>query len=50
MGVRKLQAEVSVAQITIVDAIKDYVKEAGLRISIIEFRPTRQEGRKEKNR
>lgn len=43
----KLQAEVTVAQITIVDAIKDYVREAGLSLSVVEFRPSKVEGRKE---
>lgn len=43
----KLQAEVTVAQITIVEAIKDYVKEHGLTLSIVEYRPMKQEGRKE---
>lgn len=44
---RKLQAEVTVAQSAIVDSIKDYVKERGLRLSIVEYRPSRHEGRKE---
>ena len=43
----KLQAEVTVAQITIVDAIKDYVKDAGLTLSVVEYRPSKAEGRKE---
>lgn len=43
----KLQAEVTVAQITIVEAIKDYVKEAGMSLSVEEFRPSKVEGRKE---
>jgi len=44
---QKLQAEVTVAQVVIVEAIKDYVKQRGLTLSIVEFRPTRQEGTKE---
>lgn len=43
----KLQAEVTVAQITIVDAIKDYIREAGMTLSVVEFRPSKAEGRKE---
>lgn len=43
----KLQAEVTVAQITIVEAIKDYVKKEGLSLAVVEYRPTRAEGRKE---
>lgn len=43
----KLQAEVTVAQVVIVEAIKDYVKQHGLRLSVIEFRPNRQQGSKE---
>lgn len=44
---QKLQAEVTVAQVVIVEAIKDYVKQRGLTLSIVEYRPTRQEGTKE---
>lgn len=44
---KKLQAEVTVAQVTIVEAIKDYVKEDGLTLSIEEFRPSKVDGRKE---
>ncbi len=44
---KKLQAEVTVAQVSIVDAIKDYVKKEGLRLSIVEFRPSKADGRKE---
>src|SRR5690606_13513699 len=43
----KLQAEVTVAQVVIVEAIKDYVKQDGLRLSVVEFRPSRQQGSKE---
>lgn len=44
---QKLQAEVTVAQITIVESIKDFIKENGMTLSIVEYRPSRQEGRKE---
>jgi len=44
---QKLRAEVTVAQQVIVNAIKDYVKQEGLTISIDEFRPSRVEGSKE---
>lgn len=43
----KLQAEVTVAQAAIVDAIKDYVKKDGLTLSVIEYRPSKAEGSKE---
>lgn len=43
----KLRAEVSVAQKVIVNAIKDYVRKEGLRLSVDEFRPSRAEGTKE---
>lgn len=43
----KLRAEVTVAQKVIVNAIKDYVKQDGLRLSVEEYRPTRHEGSKE---
>lgn len=46
-GFNKLQAEVSVAQKVIVVDIKRYVKEHGLRLSVVEYRPTRSEGSKE---
>jgi len=44
---QKLQAEVTVAQVVIVEAIKDHVKRKGMSLSIVEYRPTRQEGTKE---
>lgn len=44
---RKLQAEVSVAQKVIVEAIKSYVRKEGLTLSVIEYRPSRTEGSKE---
>jgi len=43
----KLQAEVTVAQITIVEAIKDYVKKEGMSLSVVEYRPSKVEGNKE---
>lgn len=43
----KLQAEVTVAQAVIVEAIKDFVKRDGLSLSVVEFRPGKSEGRKE---
>lgn len=46
-GFKKLQAEVSVAQKTIVESIKDFIREKGLRLSVVEFRPSRAEGSKE---
>ena len=42
----KLRAEVTVAQKVIVNAIKDYVRKDGLRLSVDEFRPSRAEGTK----
>ena len=44
---QKLRAEVTVAQVVIVEAIKDYVKQHGLSISVDEYRPNKTEGRKE---
>tara|TARA_R110002050_G_scaffold291167_2_gene445466 strand:- start:36164 stop:37759 length:1596 start_codon:yes stop_codon:yes gene_type:complete len=46
-GFKKLQAEVTAAQKVIVESIKDFVKKKGLRLSVIEFRPSRVEGSKE---
>lgn len=43
----KLRAEVTVAQTVIVESIKDYVKQYGLTLSIVEFRPSKKEGTKE---
>lgn len=43
----KLRAEVTVAQKVIVNAIKDYVRKEGLRLSVEEFRPSKAEGTKE---
>lgn len=44
---RKLRAEVTVAQQIIVNDLKDHVRKEGLRLSIEEHRPTRNEGSKE---
>lgn len=44
---KKLNAEITAAQKTIVESIKDYVRQHGLRIKIEEYRPTRREGSKE---
>ena len=43
----KLRAEVTVAQKIIVNDIKTFVKKEGLRLSVEEYRPSRQEGSKE---
>lgn len=43
----KLRAEVSVAQIVIVNDLKDELKANGLSLPIEEFRPTRKDGTKE---
>lgn len=43
----KIRAEVTVAQAVIVEAIKDYVKQHGLSISVDEYRPSKAEGSKE---
>lgn len=43
----KLQAEITVAQITIVNAIKDYLRDAGMTLAVVEYRPSKVEGRKE---
>ena len=42
----KLQAEVTVAQKVIVNDIKGYVKQAGMTLSVEEFRPSKKEGNK----
>jgi hypothetical protein len=44
---KKLQAEITAAQKTIVESIKDFVRKDGLRLKVEEFRPSRQEGSKE---
>jgi hypothetical protein len=43
---KKLRAETTVAQAMIVRDLKDMMREEGLRLSIDEFRPTRNEGTK----
>lgn len=43
----KLRAEVTVAQAVIVRDLKDKLREEGLRLSVEEFRPTRNEGSKQ---
>ena len=44
---QKLQAEVSVAQKVIGEAIKQHVRKEGMTLSVIEYRPSRAEGSKE---
>lgn len=44
---KKLRAEVTAAQKTIVDSIQDFVKRDGLRLKVEEYRPNRYEGSKE---
>lgn len=44
---KKIQAEVTAAQKTIVESIKDYVRKDGMRLRVEEFRPTRHDGSKE---
>lgn len=44
---KKLRAEVTVAQSVIVRDLKDKLREQGLRLSIEDYRPTRNEGTKE---
>lgn len=44
---RKLRAEVSVAQVVLVNDLKDKIKSNGMSISVDEFRPSRKEGTKE---
>lgn len=46
-GFKKIQAEVTAAQKTIVEAIKDFVKDKGMRLKVEEFRPSREQGSKE---
>lgn len=43
----KLRAEVTVAQVVIVEAIKDYIKQKGMILAVDEYRPSRVEGSKE---
>ena len=44
---KKLSAEVVAAQKTIVEAIKDFVRDKGMRLKVEEFRPTKEQGSKE---
>jgi len=44
---KKIRAEVTVAQQIIVNDIKDYIKSEGMRLSVEEYRPSKQEGAKE---
>ena len=44
---KKLRAEMNVGQEVIVNSIKDFIKERGMRLNIDEYRPSRAEGRKE---
>lgn len=44
---KKLQAEVTAAQKTIVEDIKEHVRKFGLTLSVLEFRPSRYDGSKD---
>lgn len=44
---KKIQAEITAAQKTISESIKDFVRKDGLRLKVEEFRPTKKEGSKE---
>ena len=44
---KKLHAEVTAAQKVIVESIKSYIKKNGTTLSVIEYRPSKQEGSKE---
>ena len=44
---KKIQAEITAAQKTISESIKDFVKKDGLRLKVDEFRPSKLEGSKE---
>ena len=46
-GFKKLRAEVTAAQKTIVDSIQDFVKREGMRLKVEEYRPNKYEGSKE---
>jgi len=46
-GFRKLRAEVTAAQVVIVNQLKEEIKENGLAIKVDPYRPTRHEGTKE---
>jgi phage terminase large subunit-like protein len=43
----KLRAEVTVAQVVIVNAIKDYVQKDGMTLKVEDYRPVKKEGSKE---
>lgn len=43
----KLRAEVTVAQIVIVEGIKDFIKKSGMTLPVEDYRPSKAEGRKE---
>ena len=44
---KKIVAEVTAAQKTIAEAIKDYIRDKGMRLKVEEFRPTKEQGSKE---
>lgn len=44
---KKIQAEVTVAQKTIVESIKDYMRKDAMKLKVEEFRPSKYEGSKE---
>ena len=44
---KKLSAEVTAAQKVIVEGIKDYLRKAGMTLSVVEYRPSKAEGTKE---
>jgi hypothetical protein len=44
---KKLHAEVTAAQKTIVESIKDFVRKDGMRLKVEEFRPSKQQGSKQ---
>jgi phage terminase large subunit-like protein len=46
-GFSKLRAEVTVAQVVIVNGIKDYIKQNGLSLPVEDYRPSAKEGSKE---
>lgn len=46
-GFKKLNAEVTAAQKTIVESIKDFVRKDGIKLVVEEYRPSRAEGSKE---
>lgn len=46
-GFKTIRAEVTTAQVMIVNDLKDYIKREGLMLKILEHRPTRHQGTKE---